>query len=220
MSNSLQPHGLQHPRPPCPSPAPGVYSNSCPLNQWCHPTISSSVVPFSSCLQSFPASGSFQMSQLFASGGQSIGVSASTSVLPVNTQVYKGLSHVGTTHEEQAQRTSDPGQRHGAEGVVRVRVKLTELGAQGEEGSSTGLWTLGGSQVSEDGIQLNGDTQGEGLRVEMPWWVTRLRFPWTPGQDAGQLLEGPLSWEFGTCPLAVGIFGRFRNRGGGCWHGQ
>ena len=79
------------------------------------------------------------MSQLFASGGQSIGVSASTSVLPVNTQVYKGLSHVGTTHEEQAQRTSDPGQRHGAEGVVRVRVKLTELGAQGEEGSSTGL---------------------------------------------------------------------------------
>ena len=78
--------GLQHTRPPCPLPTPGVYSNSCPLSQWCHPTISSSVVPFSSHLQSFPATGSFQMSQLFASGGQSIGVSASTSVLPMNIQ--------------------------------------------------------------------------------------------------------------------------------------
>ena len=77
MSNSLWPHGLEHARPPCPSPTPGVYSNSCPLSRWCHPTISSSVVPFSSCLQSFAASGSFQMSQLFASGGQSIGASAS-----------------------------------------------------------------------------------------------------------------------------------------------
>ena len=74
------------PRPPCPSPTPGVHTNPCPLSQWCHPTISSSVVPFSSCPQSFPASGSFQMSQLFVSGGQSIGVSTSTSVLPVNTQ--------------------------------------------------------------------------------------------------------------------------------------
>ena len=73
-SDSLQPHLLQHTRPPCPSPTPRVYSNSCTLSQWCHPTISSSVIPFSSCLQSFPASGSFQMSQLFASGGQSIGV--------------------------------------------------------------------------------------------------------------------------------------------------
>ena len=83
MSESLQPHGLQHARPPCPSPTPGVHSNSCPSSQWCHPTISSSVISFSSCLWSFPASGSFQMSQLFASGGQSIGVSASTSVLPM-----------------------------------------------------------------------------------------------------------------------------------------
>ena len=73
MSNSLRPHEPQHARPPCPSPTPGVHPNPCPLSQWCHPTISSSVVPFSSCLQSFPASGSFQMSQLFASGGQSIG---------------------------------------------------------------------------------------------------------------------------------------------------
>ena len=82
----LQPHGLQHTRPPCPSPSPRVYSNSCPSSQWCHPTISSSVTPFSSCLQSFPASGSFPVSQFFISGGQSIGVSASTSVLPMNIQ--------------------------------------------------------------------------------------------------------------------------------------
>ena len=86
MSNSAQPHGPQHARNPCPSPTPRVYSNSSPLSQWCHPTISSSVIPFSSCLQPFPAWGSFPMSQLFASGGQSIGVSASTSVLPINTQ--------------------------------------------------------------------------------------------------------------------------------------
>ena len=84
MSDSLWPHELQYSRPPCPSPNPRVYSNSCPLSRWCHPTISSSVVPFSSCPQSVPASGSFQMSQLFASGGQSIGVSASKSVLPSN----------------------------------------------------------------------------------------------------------------------------------------
>ena len=86
MSNSLRPHGLQHARPPCPSPTPAVYSNSCPSSRWCHPTISSFVIPFSSRLQSFPSSGSFQMSQLFASGGQSIGVSASASVLPMNIQ--------------------------------------------------------------------------------------------------------------------------------------
>ena len=82
MSYPIRSHGLQHARPPCPSPSPGVCSNSCLLNQWCHPTISSSVISFSSCLQSFPASGSFPMSQLFASGGQSIGASAS--VLPMN----------------------------------------------------------------------------------------------------------------------------------------
>ena len=84
VSNSLRPHESQHARPPCPSLTPGVHSNSRPSSQWCHPAISSSVVPFSSCPQSFPASESFQMSQLFASGGQSFGVSASTSVLPVN----------------------------------------------------------------------------------------------------------------------------------------
>ena len=83
---TLQPHGLQNTRPPCPSSTPRVYSNSCPLSRWCHPTISSSVVSFSSCLQSFPASGSFPMSQLFASGRQSIGASASVWVLPMNIQ--------------------------------------------------------------------------------------------------------------------------------------
>ena len=84
VSSSLQPHGLQHTRLPYPSPTPGAYSNWCSLSRWCHPTISSSVVPFSSCLQSFPASGSFQMSQFFTSDGQRIGVSASASVLPMN----------------------------------------------------------------------------------------------------------------------------------------
>ena len=91
---TLQPHHLQHARPPCPSPTPRVQPNPCPLCRWCYQTISSSVVPFSSCRQSFPASGSFPMSQLFISGGQSIGVSASTSVLPMNTQQ---LSPVGWT---------------------------------------------------------------------------------------------------------------------------
>ena len=93
MSGSLRPHGSQHARPPCPSPTPGVYSNLCPLSQWCHPTISSCVVPFSSCLQSFPASGAFPVSRLFTSGGQSIGVSAS--VLPMNIQDWFPLRLIG-----------------------------------------------------------------------------------------------------------------------------
>ena len=91
VSDSFWPHGLQHTRPPCLSPTPGVYPNSCPLSHWCYPTISSSVVPFSSYPQSLPASGSFPMSQLFASGGQNIGVSASASVLPMNTQDWSPL---------------------------------------------------------------------------------------------------------------------------------
>ena len=110
MSDSLRPHGLQYARLPCPSPTPRVYSNSCSLSRWCHPTISSSVVPFSSCLQSFLASGSFQMSWLFALCGQSIGASASAPVLPKNIQGWfplkltgwislqsKGLSRVSST---------------------------------------------------------------------------------------------------------------------------
>ena len=115
VSDSLWLHGLQHARPPCPSSTPRVYSNSCPLGQWCHPTISSSAIPFSSHLQSFPASGSFQMSQFFASGGQNIGVSASASVLLMNIQDWsplgwtnwismqsKGLSRVLQHHSSKA----------------------------------------------------------------------------------------------------------------------
>jgi len=95
VSDSLQPHRLQQTRLPCPSPTPGVYSNSCPLTRWCHPTILTSVIPFSSCIQSFPASGSFQMSQFFSSGGQSIRVSALTSVLPKNIQDWFPLGWTG-----------------------------------------------------------------------------------------------------------------------------
>ena len=121
VSGSLWPHESQHARLPCPSPTPGDYSNSCPLSRWCHPTISSSVVPFSSCPQSFPASGSFQMSQVFTSGGQSIGVSASASVLPINTQDWsplgwtdwislqsKGLSRVFSNTTVQKHQFFDP----------------------------------------------------------------------------------------------------------------
>ena len=95
MFNSLRPHEPQYTRPPCPLPTPGVHPNPCPLSQWCHPAISPSVVPFSSCPQSFPTSGSFQMSQLFASGGQSIGVSASTRDLAMNTQDWFPLGWNG-----------------------------------------------------------------------------------------------------------------------------
>ena len=103
MSNSLQPHELQHTRSPCSSPTPGVHPNSCPSSRWCHPAISSSVVPFSTCPQSLPASGSFPMSQLFAWGGWSIGVSASASVLPMNTQDWSPLgwrAHIGPTQSK------------------------------------------------------------------------------------------------------------------------
>ena len=95
MSDSLQPHEPQHARPTCPSPTPGDHPNPCPLSWWCHPTISSSVIPISSRSQSFPASGSFQMSQLFAWGGQSVWVSVSTSVLPMNTQDWSPLGWTG-----------------------------------------------------------------------------------------------------------------------------
>jgi len=91
MSDSLRPHESHHARPHCPSPSPRVHSNSCPSSQWCHPATSSSVIPFSSCLESLPASGSFPMSQLFAWGGQNIGVSASSSVLSMNTQDWSPL---------------------------------------------------------------------------------------------------------------------------------
>ena len=95
VSNSLQPHGLQHARLPCPSPTPGAYSNSCPSSRWCHPTISSSVIPVSSCLQFFLPSRSFPVSQFFASGNQNIGVSTSSSVLPMNIQGWFSLILIG-----------------------------------------------------------------------------------------------------------------------------
>ena len=95
MSDSLRSHEPHHARPPCPSPTPGVHQNPCPLSRWCHPIISSSVVPFSSCPQSFPASGSFPVSQLFASSGQSIGFSASASLLPMNTQGWSPSEWTG-----------------------------------------------------------------------------------------------------------------------------
>ena len=97
VSDSLWPHELQHTRPSCPSPNSRAYSNSCPSSRWCHPTISSCVIPFSSCLQFFPASGSFPMSQFWASGGQSIWVSASASVLPMNMQCWFPLGWTGWT---------------------------------------------------------------------------------------------------------------------------
>ena len=110
VSDSLQPHGLQHARVPCPSPTPGAYSNSCSSSRWCHPTISSSVVLFSSCPQSFLASGSFQMSQLFTSGGHSIGASASTSVLPMNIQDWfpLGLTGLISLQSKGLSRVSSP----------------------------------------------------------------------------------------------------------------
>ena len=106
MSDSLWPHGLQHVRPPCPSPTPRVYPNSCPLSRRCHPTISSSVVPFSSHLQSFPTSGPFQMSQFFTSGGHSLGVSPSASVLPMNTQDWSPLGWTGWIFLQRSQKAS------------------------------------------------------------------------------------------------------------------
>ena len=108
LSSSLQPHGLQHTRLPCPSLSPRVCSNSCPLSQWCHPTISSSVVPFSSCLQSFPASGSFTMSQLFTSGGQSIGASASILLINIQDWFPLGLTGLMPLLSRDSQDLSNP----------------------------------------------------------------------------------------------------------------
>ena len=115
MYNSLRPHESQHARPPCPSPTPRVYSNSCPSGRWCHPIISSSLIPFSSCPQSVPASGSFPLSQLFTWGGQSTGVSASASVLPMNTQDWSlGLSGWISLQSKRLSRvfSNTPAQKH------------------------------------------------------------------------------------------------------------
>ena len=120
VSNCLRHHGLKHSRLPCPSPTSGACSSLCPSNRWCHPTISSSVVPFSSCFQSFPASRSFPMSQFFESGGQSIGVSASTSVLPMNIQDLFPLGLTGLI-SLQSQRLSSLLQHHSSKASILQR---------------------------------------------------------------------------------------------------
>jgi len=129
MSDSLQPHELQHARPPCPSPTPGVHPNPCPLSWWCHPAISSSVIPFSSCPQSFPASGSFPMSQLLASGGQCIGVSASTSVLPMNTRETSTVSLFTI-----AKKWRNPSAHQQTIGLRRCGVSIYTDGKNGRRG--------------------------------------------------------------------------------------
>ena len=127
MSDSLQPHGLQHTRLPCPSPTPRVYSDSCPLSRSCHPTISSSVVPFSSHLQSFPASGSFLMSQFFASSGQSIGASVSASVLPMNIQDWFPLGWTGWISLQSKELSRRLLQHHSSKASILQRSTLTSI---------------------------------------------------------------------------------------------
>ena len=146
MSNSLQPHGLQHIRPPCPSPTPRAYPNSCPSSRWCHPAISSSVFPFSSCPKSLPALGSFPMNQLFAWGDQSIGVSASASVLPMSTQDWCPLGWTGWNSLQ-------------SKGLSRVfsntRVQMHQFfGAQlsSQSNSHTHTWPLEKPQPWLDGL--------------------------------------------------------------------
>ena len=124
VSDFLQPHEPQHTRLPCLSPIPGVHPNPSALSRWCHPAISSSAVPFSSCPQSFPASGSFQMNQLFASGGQSIGVSASTSVLPMNTQDWSPLGWTGPPQK----RFDKMGQEWGPRNLRFKQLVATDVG--------------------------------------------------------------------------------------------
>ena len=121
IPNSLWPNEPQHTRPPCPAPTPGVYPNSCPLSRWCHPTISSSVIPVSSCPQFFPASGTFQMSQLFTPGGQSIGVSASASVLPMNTQDWSPLGWTGWISLKSKRLSKSLLQHHSSKASILLR---------------------------------------------------------------------------------------------------
>ena len=152
VSDSLWPHGLQHARPPCPSPAPGVYSNSCPLSQWCHPTISSSVVPFSR-FQSFPASESFPMSLFFASGGQRIGVSAS--VLPRNIQSWSplGLTVSSPCNPRGSQESSPAQQLESISSLVNFFdaffiVELSHLYITTGKTIALTLWTFAGKVIS------------------------------------------------------------------------
>ena len=140
MSNSLRPHGLQHTSP---SPTPGVYSNSCPLNRWCHPTVSSSVVPFSSCLQSFSASGSLPMSRFFASGGQSTGVSASTPVLPMNIQDWFPLGWTSWISLQSKGLSRVFSNTHSSESGTHQTLILLRNGDQGDQEVVVGLHRAG-----------------------------------------------------------------------------
>ena len=157
MSYALWPCGPQHARLPCPSPTRGACSNSCPLSQWCHPTISSSVVPFS-CLQSFPASGSFPVSQFFASGGQSIRVSASASVLPMNIQDLSPLVGSPCTTEEELKSLLMKVKEESEKVGLRLNTQKTKKRSHHfmanrweNSGNSVRLYFLGGSRITADG---------------------------------------------------------------------
>ena len=165
--NSLWPHEPQHARPPCLSPTPRVYTNSCPLSQWCHPTISSSVVRFSSCTQSFPPSGSFEMSQLFTSGGQNIGVSASTPVLPMNTQYARKFGRLSSGHRPgkgqfsfQSQRKAIPknalttAQLNSSHSLVKQSPRLSKPGYNNTWTVSFQMFNLDLEKAEEPEIKL------------------------------------------------------------------
>ena len=149
MSDALQPHGLQHARPPYPSPTPGIYS--CPLSRWCHLIISSSVIPFTSCPQSLPPSESFPMSQLFTSGGQSIGVSALASVLPMNTQNWSPLEWTGWIFSRRDSQEASPAPQFKASVLWHSAFFLTQLShPYMTTGNTIALtrWTLVGKVMS------------------------------------------------------------------------
>ena len=176
----MWPHEPQHTRPPCPSPTPEVYPDPYPLSWWCHPTISSSVVPFSSCPQSFLASGSFPMSQLFTWGGQSTGISASTSVLPMNTQDWSPLGWTGWISSQ-------------SKGLSRVFSKTTVrkhqfFGAQLSSQSNSHIHTWLTGKDCDAGRDWGQEEKGTTVD-EMTGWHHRLNgheFEWTPGVGDGQ----------------------------------
>ena len=162
---TLQPHELQHARPPCPSPTTRVYS--CPLSQWCHPTISSSIVPFSTCLQSFPASGAFQMSQFFTSGGQNMGVSASASVLPMNIQNWFPLGLTGLSPRDSQESSPTPQFKSINSSALSFTVQLSYPYTTTGKSMALTRWTFVGETWST----------GEGMANRFS--ILALRTPWT-----------------------------------------